>query len=75
MIAFSMTGNELIHNSAARSDKLIFGLLAQSSELGQVYGLTSGLQQRIADGDFQRRGRAQPSALWDVASDEQVGTG
>src|SRR6267143_4175732 len=75
MIAFSVTGNELIHNSAARPDKLIFGLLAQSSELGQVYGLTRHLQQRIADGDFHRRGRAQPSALWEVAGNEQVGTG
>src|SRR4030088_2812813 len=68
-----MTGNELVHNPAARPNELIFGMLAELSQLGQIDFMTSRLQQGVTDGDFHRRRRAQPSALRYIARNDEVG--
>jgi len=72
--AFAMARNKLIHDAAARADKLVFGPLAEQSELGSIdFIFTAGtigrIEEGIADRDFNRRGGTESGSLRHVAVD------
>src|SRR6185437_5713696 len=72
MIDRPITGNELIHDSAAHSDKQVLRALAQKSQLGSVHRVLVGAKQRKTCSYLDRCRGTQSRTHWNFALNQDV---
>jgi len=72
--SFSMTGDELVHDSAVRAHELVLGFLAKLREFGSVDGAAALLEQGETNGYFDGSRGTEACAQGDVAADEKICT-
>src|SRR6266566_8670488 len=67
-----MTGDELIHDPTAHTDKLVLRPLTELGQLRAVYREARVLQQGVASGYFDRGRRTQARSERHVAANVQL---
>ena len=73
MILLAVHGNELIHDSAARADEVVFGLLAKLRDNDRIQLPARNFQKSFAHGDFEGEAEEiQSRALRNIAIQEEI---
>src|SRR6266851_2497949 len=68
-----MTGDELIHDPAAHTDKLVLSALTELGQFQAVYRKARVLQQGVAGGYFDRGRRTQARSKRHIAANVKLG--
>src|SRR5262249_40758336 len=72
LVRAAETGSELIHDTDAGTDELIFGTLAELCNFRKVKGSAGNAKQRACDRHFERSGGTQTCSHWNIAVDQNV---
>ena len=70
-----LAGRELVHNAASSSDKLIFGALAEQSQLNKIDVMACRLEQGVTHRDLEGCRRAEAGPQRNFAPNIKVGPG